>query len=147
MKKLIALVLVFMLCAAALGEIDVAALNGPTGMGLVKLMADEEGSGKYQSCCAAASGKQQSGLLVIPLYSQTEIRWGTGEKEPAAEAGQTALYAPGNEYVRYYTLTFLWPDGSEGKNKTVASVPGGTEIQFVFFSICDNERNFFTIFV
>ena len=69
MKKLIALVLVFMLCAAALGEIDVAALNGPTGMGLVKLMADEEGSGKYAFTLAGSADMVTPGLI----KGETEI--------------------------------------------------------------------------
>ena len=69
MKKLIALVLVFMLCAAALGEIDVAALNGPTGMGLVKLMADEKGSGKYAFTLAGSADMVTPGLI----KGETEI--------------------------------------------------------------------------
>ena len=69
MKKLIALVLVFMLCAAALGEIDVAALNGPTGMGLVKLMSDEEGSGKYAFTLAGSADMVTPGLI----KGETEI--------------------------------------------------------------------------
>lgn len=63
MKKLISLVLVFMLSIAALGEIDVAALNGPTGIGLVKLMADEEGSGKYAFTLAGSADMVTPSLI------------------------------------------------------------------------------------
>ena len=50
MKKIVSLILVMlMVCALALAgaeTVNVAALNGPTGMGMVKLMNDEEGKDK-----------------------------------------------------------------------------------------------------
>lgn len=57
MKKLIslALALVLMLSACALADaVNVAALNGPTGMGMVKLMKDEENGEKYTFTLAGA---------------------------------------------------------------------------------------------
>lgn len=63
MKKFLALILVFMLCFAAFAEIEVAALNGPTGMGLVKLMADEEGKGTYEFTLAGSADMVTPGLI------------------------------------------------------------------------------------
>lgn len=63
MKKFPALILVFMLCFAAFAEIEVAALNGPTGMGLVKLMADEEGKGTYEFTLAGSADMVTPGLI------------------------------------------------------------------------------------
>ena len=63
MKKFPALILVFMLCFAAFAEIEVAALNGPTGMGLVKLMADEEGRGTYEFTLAGSADMVTPGLI------------------------------------------------------------------------------------
>ena len=63
MKKFPALILVFMLCFAAFAEIQVAALNGPTGMGLVKLMADEEGKGTYEFTLAGSADMVTPGLI------------------------------------------------------------------------------------
>ena len=60
MKKiaslLIALLLVFSVGFAAVAEtVNVAALNGPTGMGMVKLMKDEEGKDNYAFTLAGAA--------------------------------------------------------------------------------------------
>ena len=58
MKRIIAVMLVFMLalCAVSVAEgtVNVAALNGPTGMGMVKLMKDEEGKEDYAFMLAGA---------------------------------------------------------------------------------------------
>ena len=57
MKKIIAIVLCVMMVmsAFAVGEsVKVAALNGPTGMGMVKLMKDEEGKENYEFTLAGA---------------------------------------------------------------------------------------------
>ncbi|MBR5009550.1 MAG: ABC transporter substrate-binding protein, partial [Clostridia bacterium] len=57
MKKLISVVvcLVIVLSAFAVGEsVKVAALNGPTGMGMVKLMKDEEGKENYEFTLAGS---------------------------------------------------------------------------------------------
>ena len=57
MKKFISAVLALMLmlsvCALA-DTVNVAALNGPTGMGMVKLMKDEENGGRYTFTLAGA---------------------------------------------------------------------------------------------
>ncbi|MBQ9409200.1 MAG: ABC transporter substrate-binding protein [Clostridia bacterium] len=58
MKKIISLLLVFILClglAAVAETVNVAALNGPTGMGMVKLMKDEEGKDNYSFTLAGAA--------------------------------------------------------------------------------------------
>lgn len=57
MKKIVSLVLcvLMLLSAFALGEtVKIAALNGPTGMGMVKLMKDEEGKDNYEFTLAGA---------------------------------------------------------------------------------------------
>ncbi len=57
MKKIISVVLcvLMLLSAFALGEtVKVAALNGPTGMGMVKLMKDEEGKENYEFTLAGS---------------------------------------------------------------------------------------------
>ena len=57
MKKLISVFvcLVILLSAFAVGEsVKVAALNGPTGMGMVKLMKDEEGKENYELTLAGS---------------------------------------------------------------------------------------------
>ena len=58
MKKIISLILALtvLLSLGALADnetVNVAALNGPTGMGMVKLMSDEEGKDAYAFTLAA----------------------------------------------------------------------------------------------
>ena len=58
MKKIVSLLLIVVLClglAAAAETVNVAALNGPTGMGMVKLMKDEEGKDNYAFTLAGAA--------------------------------------------------------------------------------------------
>lgn len=50
---LLVLILTLGFCACA--QTQVAALNGPTGMGLVKLMADEEGGDEYEFTLAGSA--------------------------------------------------------------------------------------------
>ena len=63
MKKLISLLLVLLLACCACAEIDVTALNGPTGMGLCKLMSDEEGKDTYTFSLAASADLVTPGLI------------------------------------------------------------------------------------
>lgn len=55
MKKILSIVLVLMLVFSAMAETQVAALNGPTGMGLVKMMAEEEGKSNYAFTLAGSA--------------------------------------------------------------------------------------------
>ena len=63
MKKLISLLLVLLLACCASAEINVTALNGPTGMGLCKLMSDEEGKDTYTFSLAASADLVTPGLI------------------------------------------------------------------------------------
>ena len=67
MKKLVALLLAFTLLlglmASAEGTVRVAALNGPTGMGMVKLMKDAEGGEDYSFTLAGAPDMITPGLI------------------------------------------------------------------------------------
>ena len=68
MKKLLAVILALMLTLGACAEtINVAALNGPTGMGLVKLMKAEEGGDAYTFTLAASAD------LVTPKLIKGEL--------------------------------------------------------------------------
>jgi len=88
MKRIIAFVLAALMLvsfAAAEGAVRVAALNGPTGMGMVKLMSDEEGGDSYSFELAASADLITPGLvkgdidiacvpanLASVLYNRTE---------------------------------------------------------------------------
>lgn len=67
MKKIIALLLALTfllgLMACAEGTVRVAALNGPTGMGMVKLMKDSEGGEDYAFTLAGAPDMITPGLV------------------------------------------------------------------------------------
>ena len=63
MKKLISLLLVLLLACCASAEINVTALNGPTGMGICKLMSDEEGKDTYTFSLAASADLVTPGLI------------------------------------------------------------------------------------
>ena len=71
MKKIVSLILVMlMVCALALAgaeTVNVAALNGPTGMGMVKLMKDEEGKDTYAFTLAGSAD------LIAPNFIKGEF--------------------------------------------------------------------------
>ncbi len=71
MKKLIAMILSFMLvlslAAFAEGTVNVAALNGPTGMGMVKLIKEEEGKDAYSFTLAGAPD------MITPKLTKGEL--------------------------------------------------------------------------
>ena len=69
MKKLFALVLALILTfgVAVAETVNVAALNGPTGMGMVKLMKDEEGKDAYSFTLAGAAD------IIVPLLIKGEL--------------------------------------------------------------------------
>ena len=68
MKKLISIILILLLTLSAMAEIEVAALNGPTGMGLVKMMADEEGKDHYHFTLAGSAD------MITPKLIKGDIR-------------------------------------------------------------------------
>ncbi|MBQ3667925.1 MAG: ABC transporter substrate-binding protein [Clostridia bacterium] len=70
MKKLLALALVLAMSFAALAladTVNVAALNGPTGMGMVKMMKDEEGKDNYAFTLAGAAD------VIVPSFIKGEF--------------------------------------------------------------------------
>jgi len=87
MKKLISLLLVAMLVFSAFAvaeSTDIAAIMGPTGMGMVKLMADEEGNEGYTFTLAGSADmitpaliKGETDIACVPsnlasvLYNKT----------------------------------------------------------------------------
>ena len=137
MKRLLSVILalVLLMSAAVAETVSVSALNGPTGMGLVKLMADEEGNDAYSFTLAASADmitpgiiKGETDIAFVPanlasvLYNKTNggvrvlgistlgvlyIVDRGGEIASLADLKGRTLYASGKGATPEYALNYL----------------------------------------
>lgn len=138
MKKILLVLCVLALCAGALAEgyvPRIVALKGPTAMGLVKLMKDDEAAGSYAFTIAAAVDevtpmlvKGEADIACVPanlasvLYNNTEgqvqvlavntlgvlyiVEKGEAVQSVADLKGRT-IYASGKGATPEYALNFI----------------------------------------
>ena len=98
MKKILLVLCVLALCAGALAEgyvPRIVALKGPTAMGLVKLMKDDEAAGSYAFTIAAAVDE------VTPMLVKGEA------VQSVADLKGRTIYASGKGATPEYALNFI----------------------------------------
>ena len=103
---LLALIFVLGAVSCAEGTVNVAALNGPTGMGMVKMMKDEEGKEAYAFTLAGAPDMITPKLIKGELDINDDAVWAAYvEGLKSQYAGFDALIEVINENVDLDSLS------------------------------------------